>query len=132
MFRIAASKGTLPALKKALMQSTSRWSTLHIWVCRREDRRQIHPGLDSLWASDMAVHLKNSVLLLGKKEVPLWRPGTQTQLLLRTMTIDGVMPTWCGRIVSARLKGPLDLMNNLVEPSLKSAQCGAGRPRTLD
>jgi hypothetical protein len=69
----------------------------------------------------VTVHLKKSVLLLVKDEVSLWHPGAQSRLFLCTMTIDDVMPARCGRVMTARLIDPLDVVNNLVEPNLNSA-----------
>jgi hypothetical protein len=72
---------------------------------------------------DASVDTGRQVLQLGR-EVSLYRPGERPGSSRLTLASDKVIPVRYESVVTARLEGPLEAVNGLVEPEMTTSHKG--------
>jgi hypothetical protein len=88
-------------------------------------------GLDILHAQDASMDLGCHVLWPGKEEMPVRRPGARPSSFPNMKGSSKVVTALSGRLVTARMEGPLEVADRLAEPGSKAIhQAGLHRART--
>jgi hypothetical protein len=121
-----ASGKIIPVLKEPLVELTLGHSALQIWMFVAEITKEFILGQNVIRASDAP-----RVATGPRSGVALESRSTTTIIPPYSLASDGVIPTRCKRVVTARLEGPLEAVNGLMEPNFKTSRQGLCIARTM-